>query len=262
MSVAQPDRRLIMFVDMERYSRHDDMGQVHAQENFRLLMSRAAEHCGLDRSGWEIQETGDGELAIFPPGTSEPRVVADLVPALDRILRDHNRQAASNARVRMRVALHQGLVTQTANGYAGTAVVTAARLVEADAVKDALNQFPDAGVAMIVSAGIYRDVVCQSYSGIREDRYRRVDVLVKSFEAEAWVFVPDENANLAPAPALGIGEGRPDADSEERQQVVAAPEARTGSTFSFGSVTNHGATVFGDGGRAWGPNPSTEARRR
>ncbi|MFG3644155.1 hypothetical protein ACGF3C_28185 [Micromonospora sp. NPDC047762] len=250
MATLQPDRRLIMFVDMESYSRHDDAGQVNAQMNFRPLMRRAAEQCGLDRDGWEIQSSGDGELALFPLGTPEPRLVADLVPAMDRILRDHNRDAGAHAQVRMRVAFHQGLVTRTENGYAGSAVVTAARLVEAPALKEALASFPAAAVAMIVSSTIYRDVVSQSYSGIRKERYGRVNVRVKSFGDEAWIFIPDENVNattIASADA-STPAPRPDRSGAERAQA----EPPSGSRFAFGSVVNHGPTVFGDHGRAWG----------
>ncbi|NHO82288.1 hypothetical protein [Micromonospora sp. CMU55-4] len=249
-SVVQSQRRLIMFVDMESYSRNDDVGQFHAQKNFRKIMREAADLCGLDRSGWTVQATGDGEFAIFPPGTSEPRIVAELVPAMERVLRDHNRQASDHARIRMRVAMHQGLVALAENGFAGKAVVTAARLVNAEPLRDALGSFPDAAVALIVSDTIHRDVVSQSYSGIRPDRFRRVRVEVKSFVDEAWIFVPDENVNCTPMD--------PPADrrSGARRRVEKAkrPPARrtSGSRFDFGTVTNNGPTVYGDNGRAYG----------
>ncbi|MHA4947430.1 nucleotidyl cyclase domain-containing protein [Micromonospora sp. SD19] len=259
MATLQPDRRLIMFVDMESYSRHDDAGQINAQMNFRPLMRRAAEQCGLDRDGWEIQSSGDGELALFPLGTPEPRLVADLVPAIDRILRDHNRDAGAHAQVRMRVAFHQGLVTRTENGYAGSAVVTAARLVEAPALKEALASFPEAAVAMIVSSTIYQDVVSQSYSGIRKERYGRVSVRVKSFGDEAWIFIPDENVNSAPIASVDASTPapRPDLGGTER----AGAEPTSGSRFAFGSVVNHGPSVFGDHGRAWGTGDAQAHRQ-
>ncbi|MGC4768862.1 hypothetical protein ACLQ25_07750 [Micromonospora sp. DT44] len=247
---AQADRRLIMFVDMESYSRNDDMGQFHAQSNFQKIMRDAAKLCGLDRNGWVIQASGDGEFAIFPPGTSEPRIVAELVPAMDRILRDHNRQAADHARIRMRVALHQGLVVPGENGFAGKAVVTAARLVNAEPAREALGLFPDAAVALIVSATIHRDVVCQSYSGIRPDRFRRVDVEVKSFVDEAWVFVPDENVNCAPFVLAADGPGNARRSGGKTGPSAASPSG--GSRFDFGTVTNNGPTVYGDHGRAYG----------
>ncbi|MER7441290.1 hypothetical protein [Micromonospora avicenniae] len=254
MAMSQASRRLIMAVDMESYSRHDDAGQARVQTDFRHLMQRAAEQCGLQRTSWEIQPTGDGELALFPPGTSEPRVIADLVPAMDRILRDHNRHIASHAQVRLRVAIHQGLVTKTENGYAGSAVVTAARLVDAGPLKDALRTFPQATVVMIVSSTIFRDVVSQSYSGIRKERYGRVDVRVKSFAEDAWIFVPDEDFTLATPPPSRTHDASRCGDADEAPQLV--PPATSGSRFSFGIVTNHGPTVFGDHARIAGPADS------
>ncbi|MFG1952611.1 hypothetical protein [Micromonospora sp. NPDC048830] len=247
---VQSERRLIMFVDMESYSRNDDMGQFHAQSNFQKVMRDAADLCGLDRSGWTVQASGDGEFAIFPPGTSEPRIVAELVPAMDRVLRDHNRQAADQARIRMRVALHQGLVVPAENGFAGKAVVTAARLVNAEPVREALASFPNAAVALIVSATIHRDVVCQSYSGIRPDRFRRVRVEVKSFVDQAWVFVPDENVNCSPSVLVSDGPGDPRRRGGKTRRPTAGPSG--GSRFNFGTVTNNGPTVYGDHGRAYG----------
>ncbi|MFI7609537.1 hypothetical protein ACIBTV_31095 [Micromonospora sp. NPDC049366] len=250
MAIPQPSRRLIMAVDMERYSRHDDAGQARVQTDFRDIMQRAAEQCGLERACWEIQPTGDGELALFPPGISEPRIIADLVPAMDRVLHDHNRYVAPRAEVRLRVAIHQGLITTTANGYAGSAVVTAARLVDADPLKDALKRFPQAAVVVIVSSTIFREVVSQSYSGIRKERYGRVEVRVKSFAEDAWIFVPDEDFNLT-GPPSSLARDTPPPGSPD-QVPWLEPPATNGSSFSFGAVTNHGPTVFGDHARVVG----------
>ncbi|MFC0505706.1 adenylate/guanylate cyclase domain-containing protein [Micromonospora costi] len=250
--MSEPDRRLIMAVDMERYSRHDDAGQARAQTDFRQLMQKAAERCGLDRAEWDIQPTGDGELSLFPEAVSEPRIIAELVPAIDTILRDHNRYAASWAQVRLRVAIHQGLVTRTENGYAGSAVVTAARLVDATPLRDALKRFPLACVVMIVSSTIYRDVVSQSYSGIRADRYQRVAVRIKSFADDGWIFVPDENVNSAGELPVGLASAPVSPTSVSPGTAPEAPAMTGGSSFSFGTVTNRGPTVFGDHARIVG----------
>src|SRR5690242_18680332 len=115
---AHPRRCVLVAVDMERYSPRDNPRQFQAQQLFRDVMAEAVASVGLQRDNWTTQQSGDGELAILPADTSELTVVADFVPALDRSLRAHNRSLLPEAKVRLRVAIHQGLVHLTgANGY-------------------------------------------------------------------------------------------------------------------------------------------------
>ncbi|MBY8854075.1 hypothetical protein K7G98_39935, partial [Saccharothrix sp. MB29] len=90
----------------------------------------AAAHAGLDRSRWAVQASGDGELAVLPADVREKRVVDDLPEALALALVAHNSEARTETRLRVRLAVHQGLVRAAAGGYAGTGVVTATRMVD------------------------------------------------------------------------------------------------------------------------------------
>jgi hypothetical protein len=234
---------------MESYSARDDGGQNHLQATFPKIMNEAAGACGLRRNAWTLQSTGDGELAIFPVGTSEPQVVADLVPAIDRALREQNRFSADHVQVRLRAALHQGLVWPSPNGFAGQAVVKVCRLVDAQPVREALDLYPDAGVALIVSSDMFRDVISQSYPGIRADRYRKVHVQVKTFDEEAWIFVPDEDINRGPGG--GAPQPRPPMSTDTHADS-STPAPSVGSRSSIGTINNHGAFIVGDHGRIGG----------
>ena len=141
------------------------------------MLHEAATAVGLDRISWRTQQAGDGELAILPTDAREPRVIGRLVPELDRLLRRYNADRLPEARVRLRVALHQGMVhLDGANGFPGSAAVEVCRLCDADQLKHALAAFPNAGVALIVSDGIYRDVVVEYPEELRPERFRRVEV--------------------------------------------------------------------------------------
>ncbi|WP_432837302.1 hypothetical protein [Dactylosporangium sp. CA-092794] len=238
----QPQRRILVAVDVERYSQRENLQQYHIQRAFQRALADAADRLGLRRAEWLTQPSGDGELAILPAGTSEPLVVAHLGATLDALLRERNRDLGADLRIRLRLAVHVGLVhLDGANGFPGAAAVTVCRLVEARPLKDALAAFPSAGAALIVSEQVYDDVVAQRYEGLRPDSYTRVRIELpeKRFEAGAWIAVPgvavQDVARVVAPPAAPA--------------VPAAPVAAAGG-FSFGNLTTNGPAAFGTNSRA------------
>jgi hypothetical protein len=257
---SDPDRRLLVSADMEGYSKRNNILQHRAQAAFKKVMDDATAELGLQRVNWLIQQGGDGELAILPPGTSERLVVTRLVPVVDRLLRLHNEGLASQARVRLRIAIHQGLVHLDGhNGFPSEAVVHVCRLVDAPELKAALRRFPGAGVALIVSDSMYRDVV-RHYPDLRPEQFAQVsaDLPNKDFSATAWIYVPGENA-AAVADAVSR---RPDgtAAPAEPQQ----PSTANGGTQVFRDITTHGSASFGNGNtinNTWSPDDEPDPRR-
>ncbi|MEU1602877.1 hypothetical protein [Micromonospora matsumotoense] len=194
--MRHPERRLLISVDMERYSRRSNLQQYDAQENFHTLLRAAAADVGLDRVAWTTQQAGDGELAILPRDVSESRVIGRFVPELNRQLRAFNSSRTAAGQVRLRVAVHQGLVhLDGANGFPGHAVVHVCRLCDAAPVRQALAAFPEAGVALVVSTEMYRDVVREYPEELRPERFRRIEVEhpEKEFREPAWLCVIDED---------------------------------------------------------------------
>lgn len=239
--LSQPRRHTLLAIDMERYSARSNVDQYQAQRVFRETLDEAARLIGLDRSAWRTQPSGDGELAILPDGVSEPGIVAGLAPTVDRLLRAKNASLVPTARVRMRIAIHNGLVhLDGANGYPGEAVVTVCRLVDAQPLRQALAAFPGAGAALIVSDAIYQDVVRHRYAHLRPERFRSVEVRLpaKQFDAVAWIAVPDEDVATV---ELG----------DPAAPAVAQPAEPGRSTYSFGTTTFNGPAAIGDGSRAW-----------
>jgi hypothetical protein len=248
--IPYPDRRLLMSVDMEHYSRGDNPWQYEAQETLQRVMWQAATSVGLARDRWERQPTGDGELAALPADTPEPVAVLRLAPALDEILRDYNRHLLPAARVRLRVALHSGLAhLNAANGWAGEAVNTVCRLVDAPALKQAMAAFPAAGAGLIVSEPVYRDVVVHYGEEVRRARFARVSVHNKEFQAGAWIFIPEEDASaLPPVPEIGLAGG---GSGEQSPHLGGGVPGRAGpARVHIGTSTVSGTFVIGDGTQA------------
>jgi hypothetical protein len=240
-----PDRRVLLAVDMESYSGRTNVLQYRAQLAFKVIMDEATAEIGLHRVDWRIQQGGDGELAVLPAGTSERVVVARLVPVLDRLLRDHNQGLALEAKVRLRIAVHQGLVhLDGANGFPSEAVVHVCRLVDSPQLKAALRRFSGANVAFIVSDSLYQEVV-RHYQDLRPEQFACVSARLpeKKFDATAWIFVPGENAaemmstaDTSPVAAVPLEEATADRS--------AAPVVG-GQTFSH--IKTFGPASFGNG---------------
>ncbi|MDQ0750164.1 hypothetical protein QF034_004395 [Streptomyces africanus] len=129
-------------VDAQSYGSKNDRRQSEIQHDLPRLLDRAARGAGLDRAQWHIQRKGDEQLAIRPVDGKEPRLVDDYVRHLVAELREYNAQRVPEARMRLRAVVHQGLVELADNGFAGTAVVATARLLNAPALYDALAACP------------------------------------------------------------------------------------------------------------------------
>jgi len=233
--LQDPHRRVLVVADMESYSKRNNVLQHRAQLAFRRIMDDATTDVGLDRVDWLIQQGGDGELAILPAGTSERTVAAKLAPVADRLLREHNQGLAPEAKVRLRLAVHQGLVhLDGANGFPSEAVVHVCRLADSPQLKQALRDFPGANVALAVSDSLYREVI-EHYRDLRPEHFARThaEIADKGFSATAWIYVPGENA-AGSAPAQPAPHQRPEAQ----------PGDLAGQVFS--GITTHGPAQFGN----------------
>jgi hypothetical protein len=242
--MQDPHRRVLVAADLESYSRRNNVLQHDAQAVFRQLMEEAAAAAGLNRVDWVIQQGGDGELAVLPPGTSERTVAARLAPIVDHLLRAHNQRLAPAARIRLRLAVHQGLVhLDGANGFPSEAAVHVCRLVDSPQLKTALRAFPAANVALIVSDSLYREVITH-YRDLRPDQFAEVvaEIPEKDFTATAWIYVPGENAATATLATAKPAQATP--------ETQARPDPVPGGNV-FSGITTHGPAQFGDRNTMW-----------
>lgn len=223
-------RRLCVAIDLERYSQRPDSAQVEAQRAMSGLLREAGQHGALERAQWLIQPQGDGELALLPPGIDETYVITSLMRELNAGLHRYNRHASTAARLRMRVAVHEGVTYVAEAGFAGDAINTVCRLRDAQELKDALSATRN-DLVLIVSARIYHDVICGNDAyDLPPASFRPTEVVMpaKGFRAEAFIF-----AGGNPDPGQPEEPGRPERDRPERDpQRDPAPPAG-GATFNF-----------------------------
>ncbi|MEU4235013.1 hypothetical protein AB0F17_63000 [Nonomuraea sp. NPDC026600] len=164
-----------MVADLVRYGARNETDQKWVQDELRAVLEEADARGGLGRKEWAIQPQGDGELALLPPGIDEARVIPTLIRELGSGLHARNRRLSEDARLRVRIAFHQGIIEDAGCGYAGDAVVTVSRFCDAPAVKAALRAAPEAFLAVVMSPGIYQDVVLRrDLYELRANDFRRI----------------------------------------------------------------------------------------
>lgn len=178
--------RLCVAADMQRYSRFGTPEALRAQQRFVAVLARARRHAGIDETGVDLQQSGDGEFAILPAGVDESVVIPRLIEGLRAELARTNSDLSDRARLRLRVALHRGHVAPGPNGWAGTATIGVHRLVDSDVLREALAGRPGADFALIVPDLLYRDVIADHFATAE---FTPVDATVpaKGFAERAWI---------------------------------------------------------------------------
>ncbi|MCX4963740.1 hypothetical protein OHA98_02680 [Streptomyces sp. NBC_00654] len=222
-------------VDAQGYGSNNDRRQSEIQHDLPRLLDRAARRAGLDRAQWQIQHKGDEQLAVRPVDGQEPRLVDDYVRHLAAELRAFNAQRVPEAQLRLRAVIHQGLVELADNGFAGTAVVATARLLNADPLYDALAAHPEADLVLLLSDEVFRSVVAGRHTTLLPEDFTRVAVRVKEYEATAWLRVPALGASAASSRRPGTTETGKSVDPASGEPAAVRPEpAAAGSSGGTG----------------------------
>jgi Effector-associated domain 2 len=154
------------------------------------------------------EDRGDGTLLAVPPEANTSILLTTLLERLRAEVRRHNDVSATTARLRLRVAVHTGVVYSDAEGLVGTAVNHAFRLLEAEQLKLALRE-TSADVALIASERVYDDVIRHGLGLVDPGEYHEAVIRVKETVTRAWIRV------------LGIGTPHP-AVSLTRVPVIDA----------------------------------------
>lgn len=212
--VAPAIRRLCLVVDIESYSVLDHQTQHRAQARLAKVLTSTVRQAGVRHGplgrGVIRQNRGDGQLVLLPAGIDEARVISGLVRGLAEAMLAIN---AEPPRLRLRVALAQGVVQSAATGYVGKAIVDACRLVDSSALREALADAPERDIAVAFTDDLFRDVVIHGFGGLVGSDFRQVDVVEerKGFAIAAWVSRPDlvpTSPPSAPARRWGLPAGR------------------------------------------------------
>jgi class 3 adenylate cyclase len=217
-------RKLILAYDVEHYSGRGTRREYVTQQRLSNILKYVLRESGVRTNTAEIQEQGDGGLALLPTGgaVDEPRLIVNLINALVTGLVELNEDLVSDAKVRLRVGLHEGVVHPAAHGYVGPAVIEACRLRDAEAVRSALVG-SDAPLVVAVADGLYRDVLSQGYHGLPSSAFTPADVAVKSYSGKAWIYLPGAVRRAGSASLVGQEGDHAPASGASLNDFLATP---------------------------------------
>ncbi|WIX88722.1 hypothetical protein [Amycolatopsis sp. DG1A-15b] len=173
---------LVVAVDVEGFSRLGILEQAAVVTRLKKVLGQAARRARLLRTKWLRQSTGDGEVAVLPPGTDVSRVVAEFTHELAKELRRPDRP-----RLRVRVSMHHGALTGGAFGPVGDALVVACRLLDTALAREALADRTGEEVVLVISRSLYEDVVVPRFRGLHPARFQPLCEEVKGRTYRGYV---------------------------------------------------------------------------
>lgn len=252
MGPEQAVHRSILTMDIEGYSNRANPAQASLRAALYDLAAGCAADAGLDWSEFGIEDAGDSILLFIPATVPPVKLAGPFIRALDDRLAERSRQTSPEYSMRLRVALHHGLVDRDAHGWSGEAINLTARLLDAQPLRDVLKVASRARLAFIVSDDLYRDVIRHQYRTIDTAAYRPVRFDVKQQHGIAgWIFVPgysnpptvggmnrDERQDPDAGGGARHGAGQEGAQQQANPRFPPAP--------SVGFVVNNNGTFTGD----------------
>ncbi|MEU4420554.1 hypothetical protein AB0F81_08000 [Actinoplanes sp. NPDC024001] len=233
-----PTFHAIAIVDIEGFGRRPNPVQKELRTAMYQVVRSALNEAGLDPAAIVQEDRGDG-IILLDPGTSTLRLTGRFVKELDAALRQHERMTSEVARMRLRVAVHQGLCERDEDGWIGEAINTTARLVDAAPLKEALAKAKRATMALIVSDEIHRSVVRHEYPHIDSSTFGKVMIDAKELRDEpVWIHVP--GYSYPP----GLAERPAEASPVEAPGPPPPPAPPPGQS---GGIANHGPVTLNGG---------------
>ncbi len=173
--------------DFSRPDRDDEI-QLHLRTSLYQIFATAFRDIDIAWEGPQDvhrEDRGDGVTIVFMPHISTGRLVGELLDPLLARLRHHNKVSSPAAQIQLRLALHAGLVTRDANGFAGKAAIHLFRILEAPPVKRELAA-SGADLALIASDYVYENFIRNTHGPVNPDAYTHVKVNVKHTRTHAW----------------------------------------------------------------------------
>ncbi|GAA0447236.1 hypothetical protein Aca07nite_57930 [Actinoplanes capillaceus] len=186
--------RLCMAADVVGYSRRGNAETELLQHDLVEVLGRARQAAGIAERQVDPQPQGDGQFTVLPYGIDESRVIPALLRELGERLAERDRGRPADETMRLRVALHRGLVKQGENGWVGTSAIAVHRLLDSAPLREAIKTNPSAVYALGVPDVLYRDVIVHAVQPpvAADFRAMTVELPEKGFLERGWIHVGPE----------------------------------------------------------------------
>ncbi len=182
--------RTIVAFDVEGFGarRRTNPNQVAVRDGLYRAVREAFRNAGIPWADGDHEDRGDGMFILIGSEVPKSLFVESLPSALVGALRQHNSGHPEAERIRLRMALHAGEVNYDGHGATAAAINLTFRLLESDAIKQALARSADV-LAVITSSWFFEEVVRHSTADAAA--YRPVPVAVKETVTTGWVWLAD-----------------------------------------------------------------------
>jgi hypothetical protein len=185
----QPFHHTVVATDVVGSSDRDDQLQLKMRADLREILAETLAQQGLDMTALGVTDLGDGIRLQVPAVVSPSAILTPFIPNLATVLRLHRKASNEKSRVRLRVAIHMGLLhRERAGGWAGTVLTECARLLDAPSARD-LIAASGADLVVVVSQPIYEAVVRPGF-GLDPGSFDRIRVRSKETDTHAWAWLP------------------------------------------------------------------------
>jgi hypothetical protein len=257
-------------------------GQLSVRQEVTRLLQQACADAQVTTGQVALASIGDG-IAVALPGDLSGRVLGALIRTIRDLLRDRNGQPGNTGRIRLRIALAQGIVQQAAEALTGHGVSLAADLAASDELRRALGSANGCDAAFIVTGDLYREIVSDELAGLLSGDFYQVRAWRRrGSPADGWIYLPGGRTvgeRLRAVGAIGVvgaaaaaagiaagsrhpddgtaqdhtGTAHPDADHADHSAnhydqngLFAHGNADDGQDYPVGDITDTGAWLHSD----------------
>lgn len=204
MGVPPAVHRTILVVDVSAFGdqRRTNLDQLTVRRGLYEALRQALGEAGVPWDDCDHEDRGDGVLVVIPSTVAKSLLVEKLPDRLVAALRAYNAGRPENECIRLRLSLHAGEIHYDEHGVTGRSVNLAFRLLDAAEFKHAHDRSTGL-LGMITSTWFFDEVVWHSATAER-DTYRRIRVVAKETDTDAWIRLVDAEPVLSIKPAPGV----------------------------------------------------------
>jgi hypothetical protein len=182
-------------VDVVSYGRRPEPAQARVRDRLRGLLRQVVADVVIT-AGADVDEvdhdsgTGDGTVVFLAARGAAPSLLPVLLgSAAERLAADN---AASQDRIRLRMAVGSGPVGAGGGGVTGPLVVNVSRLVDSEPLRRAVREHPEADLVVLVLDMPSGQVAGPGYVPLSSDRFPVVDLALRELTGPGrlWASAP------------------------------------------------------------------------
>ncbi|WP_405613722.1 hypothetical protein [Streptomyces sp. NBC_01508] len=242
-----PVNRTILLLDIERYSDRDDVEQAYLRRMLYNIADQTLDAAGIGSGLRQRADRGDSVMELIDANAPVSVLLRTLLTEVPVQLRDTNRKASRSAQIRLRAVLATGYVAIDAHeGWVGTDLNHACRLLDATLLRNALRERPD-DFALCVSDSVHQGIVRHGHPGIRPEDFSHITPQSKNGLLSAWLYGPvpsagpeQEGGGDTPESTAAPGSDAAPANAAPTSPRTPASTQIMGDQYGIAGGTNHG----------------------